>query len=334
VSGLQRLPFAELERAIEAISGVAPTTAEYHRLSTLVADHPAVAAMNRLDPFSAEYRERAMELYLELRGRAGAYEPVRDEASVPAPQADLWTGLPPWSFRDAGFLAEFLYCWGHMIKLLALPAGGSARVLEYGPGSGQLLLMLARVGAQSFGVDIDPQAVANLERQAAAMGLDVRAEQAAFGEGFAGETFDRIVFFEAFHHAFDFDALLVRLRERLRPGGRLVLCGEPVVTDAGDGVPYAWGPRLDGLSLFCIRRYGWMELGFTHGFLMEAFARNGWSASFHPFDGCGRANAYVAVLEGEAVPVVTVRPGVLRTIARQLPAPARRVIRKMMRLVR
>ena len=31
-----------------------------------------------------------------------------------------------------------------------------ARVLEYGPGSGQLLLQFARMGVRAAGVDIDP----------------------------------------------------------------------------------------------------------------------------------------------------------------------------------
>ena len=119
-------------------------------------------------------------------------------------------------------------------------------------------------------------------------------EQATFGEGFDKDTFDRIIFFEAFHHAIDFGALLRRLRQRLKPDGLLILCGEPVVGTFTPGVPYPWGPRLDGLSIFCIRRYGWMELGFTESFLIEALHRNGWLVEVSTLPNCGRATTYVA----------------------------------------
>src|SRR6202012_3610099 len=97
-------------------------------------------------------------------------------------------------------------------------------------------------------------------------------------------------------HAFDFEALLRRLQDRVNPGGRVIFCGEPVVAVAQSGIPYPWGPRLDALSVFCMRRFGWMELGFTHDFFMEAARRAGWEPEFHAFPGCGRAHAYVLTL--------------------------------------
>jgi hypothetical protein len=43
-----------------------------------------------------------------------------------------------------------------------------------------------------------------------------------------------------------------------------------------------------------MRRWGWMELGFQHGFFLRLLRRSGWRAAFHPMPNCGRANAYVA----------------------------------------
>jgi SAM-dependent methyltransferase len=326
---LTRIPPEALERELRQLDGRLPDAAEFQHLSSLIIDHPEVATLRRLDPFSPAYRDRAMALYLGLRGTAATdYDPTRDEAAADDPQANLWTGLTPWSFHDAGMLGEFLFSWGHILGLLALPAGGAARVLEYGPGSGQLILMLGRLGLAASGVDIDAGVVARINRQAELLGVPVTAEQAPFGEGFGDARFDRIVFFEAFHHAFDFPALLRRLRERLAPGGRLLLCGEPVLPEAGGGVPYPWGPRLDGLSIFCMRRFGWMELGFTHDLLMDAFQRTGWNAAFHPFPACPRASTYVAVAAGEPVP----RPIIPRqSLARFLPATIRRPLRRLLR---
>ena len=154
--------------------------------------------------------------------------------------------------------------------------------------------MLARLGLRAHAVDIDEGSLAQVRAQSDAMGLGVRTERAVFGEGFEGEAFDRIVFFEAFHHAIDFMPLLARLQRRLKPGGRIVFCGEPVLGEGAPSVPYAWGPRLDALSIFCMRRWGWMELGFTERFFVEALQRTGWAVEHRPSAECGRAHAYVA----------------------------------------
>ncbi len=282
----------EFDAALAEIGTGVPDASHYQYLTTLTLDTPAARHLAALDPFSCEYRDAALGLYLDLRGRTdGGYVAQRDEAPAGGVPGDLWTGLVPWSFRDPALVAEHLLSWGQIFRLLDLPACGS--VLEYGPGSGQILLMLARMGVPAAGVDICPVALEGIRRQASALGLRLRLEQAAFGEGFAGERFDRIVFFEAFHHALDFAALLARLRDRIKPGGRIILCGEPIVPAPFPGIPYPWGPRLDALSVFCMRRFGWMELGFTHDFFAEAARRAGWRASLRDFPDCGRARAYV-----------------------------------------
>lgn len=285
----------EFDAALAILDGGHPDGEQYQRLTTLVLDHPAAGALAALDPFSAEYRAAVLDFYAVLRARAGdaAYVTERDEASdtggrVPA---NLWTGLVPWSFRDLKLSAEFLLSWGHILQLLEVAPGQS--VLEYGPGSGQILLMLARMGVQAHGVDIDRTALDGIRAQADALGLPVALDRAVFGEGFDGRRFDAILFFEAFHHALDFPALLERLHERLAPGGRLVLCGEPIVEMPFPGIPFSWGPRLDALSIYCMRKWGWMELGFTRPFLTEAARRAGWQMTPHPFPGCGRASAFV-----------------------------------------
>ena len=181
--------------------------------------------------------------------------------------------------------------WGQTFNLLECKAGDS--VLEYGPGSGQILLMLARLGVLAHGVDIDQTALDGIRLQAERLGLVVNVERAVFGDGFDGQLFDAVIFFEAFHHSLEFPALLERLRHRLKPRGCLVPCGEPVVAEPTPEIPYPWGPRLDALSVYCMRKWGWMELGFTRPFITEAARRAGWKTEHHSFSGCGRASAFV-----------------------------------------
>ena len=277
---------------LEKIGDGVPDAEQYQRMSGLILDFPEARRLNRMDPLSPSYRAAAMDLYLSLRGRAEqGYVAARDEAPAAQLPENVWTGLIPWSFHDAGMVSEHLLAWGHILAHLNLPEAGS--VLEYGPGSGQVLIMLSRIGYRACGVDIDAVALAGIEAQSAHLGLSVETERAEFGAGFDGQKFDCILFYEAFHHAFDFDRLLTGLHGRLNPGGRVVLCGEPIVAAPFDGIPYPWGPRLDALSVFCMRRFGWMELGFTHDFLMQIAEATGWTARFHPFANCGRAAVYV-----------------------------------------
>ena len=284
----------EFEAALRALGDRTPDSVEYQRLSGIALKHTLVDRLLELDPFSDRYRELVLELYHDLRGSSSPYVPERDEKSGMALPQDLWSGASPWFFKDTALVSEFLLSWGQIMRALALPSGSRAKVLEYGSGSGQLLLFLARLGIQAYAVDIDAASLELVRAQASAMQLDVRTEQAEFGGGFEDERFDRIVFFESFHHALDFRALLRRLRQRLNPGGLLVLCGEPVVGGFMPAVPYPWGPRLDGLSVFCIRRFGWMELGFTEPFLIEALHAHGWLVNVHTVPHCGRATTYVA----------------------------------------
>jgi 2-polyprenyl-3-methyl-5-hydroxy-6-metoxy-1,4-benzoquinol methylase len=273
------------DTALAQVENGVPDADAYERLASLTTDHPFIAQLNGLDPFSVGYRELAMRLYRELGQRTADYQ----HTAMPT---NIWTELPPWSFQRSGLLSEFFISWGQIFRLLDLSEGG--RVLEYGCGTGQLLMFLARAGMRPYGVDIDPSGLEIARRQAELLGLPVELECAAFGEGFVGERFERIIFFEAFHHAWDFESLLSRLHDRLTPSGRIIFCGEPIVPESIGSIPFPWGPRLDALSVFCMRRWGWMELGFQHDFFVRALQRTGWRVAFHPVPGCGRAAAYVA----------------------------------------
>ena len=199
----------QFEAALSSLRGVVPDGEEYARLSAIFVSDAIVDAMKSIDPFSEEYRATAMQLYRKLRRQPShQYDPEIDELSqsVGLPP-DIWRHTSPWNFNSTSMIAEFLMCWGHITKLLDLPNSSSASIVEYGPGSGQLLLFLARLGLDVHAVDIDRPALDLISAHATAMGLDIKCDRAQFGEGFEGKKFDRIIFFEAFHHAWDFDKL-------------------------------------------------------------------------------------------------------------------------------
>jgi hypothetical protein len=70
--------------------------------------------------------------------------------------------------------------------------------------------------------------------------------------------------------------MLQKLHSIVRPGGAVYFASEPV-----QPMPYPWGPRLDGLSLWSTRTYGWLELGFAMDYFDLALARTGWHAERH-----------------------------------------------------
>ena len=212
---MSEVDLEEFNTALSGFTGRVPDSIEYQRLCEISLRHPLTHRLRGLDPFSETYKATVLQLYRDLRGDDRDYDPQRDEQSGLSLPQNLWSGASPWSFRDSTFVAEFLLSWGQIMRALALPPGSDAKILEYGSGSGQLLLFLARLGLRTSAVDIDAASLELVRAQAAAMQLDVRTEQAAFGDGFGDETFDRIIFFESFHHAIDFGPLLGRLRQRL-----------------------------------------------------------------------------------------------------------------------
>src|SRR5580658_4959314 len=64
-AGRDTVSMGALEAELRSLKGDVPDTDEYGRLSGITVNHPFVAELSRLDPFSAEYRATAMKLYLD-----------------------------------------------------------------------------------------------------------------------------------------------------------------------------------------------------------------------------------------------------------------------------
>jgi hypothetical protein len=87
----------------------------------------------------------------------------------------------------------------------------------------------------------------------------------------ADGRYDAAIFFESFHHCSRHREMLDHLRDVVTDDGVVAFAGEPV-----GWMPYPWGLRLDGMSLWSVRRYGWLELGFSRPYFTEALRRTGW----------------------------------------------------------
>lgn len=253
------------------------------------------------DPFSDEYRAWALELWSTLSGRRELYAPATHELSGYVDEVDMQSP-PPYNIGSGQLLGDMLICWGFLLRTLDLKAGQS--VLEYGPGSGQILLHLARMGVRAAAVDIDAVQTRFIREQGERFGLDIRARVGEFGETIEpDERYDAVVFFEAFHHAFHHVALLERLHDIVAADGVLAIAADVVIDTANPfrpAVPFPWGPRLDLLSVRAMRTHGWMELGFQEEYFLELLPRTGWTVTRHDCPQTPRGTVWLARAASQA----------------------------------
>jgi SAM-dependent methyltransferase len=221
------------------------------------------------DPFSAGYREAQMALYERIAGRA--YSAANEVTSFDVEAA---LNAPfPYSTRSCATAGEHFHGIGMLLRMMALKPG--SRVLEFGPGWGNTTVALAKLGHKVTAVDIEPRFCDLLRRRAQRERVQIEVVQGDFlwVEGVADGSYDAVVFFECFHHCADHLRLLAALRAAVAPGGAVYFGAEPIRPD----FPMPWGVRLDGSSLWAIRKNGWLELGFRDDYFRAALERTGWS---------------------------------------------------------
>ncbi|HEY6624099.1 MAG TPA: class I SAM-dependent methyltransferase [Acidimicrobiales bacterium] len=236
------------------------------------------------DPFSAEYRRWVWDLYERVSGResysiANEGSPFDFDHALRQPY--------PHATESPQVIGEELIARGFIIKTMGLNPPG--RVVEFGPGWGNLTIDLATMGFDVTGVEVEPQFCALVrQRCPRPEHLTMTAEDMlAFAPGVG---FDAAIFYESFHHCADHIAMLHHLHDVVRPDGVVAFAAEPIAD-----MPFPWGPRLDGYSLWSTRVYGWLELGFDNAYFGDALERTGWTARrFQALDQSPLADVVIA----------------------------------------
>lgn len=219
------------------------------------------------DPDSKEYRAHQMKLYEWLHGKPYAVKNEVTSFDVAAIAAAPF----PFGTRSCQTVGNQLIAIGHIIRTLDLKPESS--ILEFGPGWGNTTLFLAQMGFRMTAVDIEKNFVDLINERARRKGLGIEAVHGEFGIIHQIERkFDAVLFFECFHHCSDHQSLIAGLDKVVAPGGKVVFAAEPIT----DAFPVPWGLRLDGESLWAIRKHGWLELGFQETYFRKLLARYGW----------------------------------------------------------
>jgi SAM-dependent methyltransferase len=226
------------------------------------------------DPFADTYRAWTWDLYRRISGRA-TYDTAHEASPF-----DLALALArpfPYQSGSPALVGRDLVARGHILDTLAKtmpsarPPGCRPRVVEFGAGWGNLTADLVATGLDVTVVELDPQFCSLIGQRCTGPG-DLTIHQGDMVEFATDEPFDAAVFFESFHHCADHLALLANLHRVVRPDGVVLFAAEPI-----QSLDYPWGPRLDGLSVWSSRTYGWLELGFDRRYFDAALARTGWT---------------------------------------------------------
>jgi SAM-dependent methyltransferase len=248
-----------------------------------------------LDPYSDQYALQQRKLWALLSRRNRPYAPESDEMEAPLVGIDAIRRPACYMRRDSESVrlaADQIIATGMILKHSGLKPGD--RALEYGAGFGQAALALARLGVEVDTVDISPTFCGFVREQAEFFQVPLTPFEGRFGWNPRGDQqYDLIFFYEAFHHCADFRSVVHDLKRHLAPGGRLLLVGEPILRSENRYLPYPWGLRLDAEPIAQVRRYGWLELGFTEQFVLRLFTDAGFTAERIDCDSSIHGTGYI-----------------------------------------
>lgn len=176
--------------------------------------------------------------------RDGGGVPFRDYGADWIEALDLMNG-GPYTHRLASY-------WMAQVPDTAARLEAGGRALDIGCGVGRVAIALAAAypAAHVVGVDPDRESIARAREAAAAEGADrVRFAVGTIADLPAGERFDFATLFDCLHDLADPVGALAAIRERLAPGGALMVM-EPRAADRLEDNVNPLGAVYFGFSLF------------------------------------------------------------------------------------
>lgn len=132
-------------------------------------------------------------------------------------------------------------CIDYAVGRFARALGGTPqrfdKVLEVGGGTGFFLLNVAQAGyvGEAYATDISEEMVKVCVANGRRLGIEVTGRAAdAESLPFEDDTFDLVMGHAFLHHVPDLDVAFAEFRRVLKPGGRLIIAGEPTLL--GDAI--------------------------------------------------------------------------------------------------
>lgn len=225
-----------------------------------------------LDPFSEAYFAGQLRLYEEISGRplnqsSGELTALNVEAHG--------TGPNPYNSRDVDFIARNSMAVMSMLRISNPPP--NPKVIDLGCGWGLSTEMLAFCGCEVTAVDINPSFVSLVHRRLLDRHIDAKVLLGNFDSVEIADLHDLAIFYECLHHAVRPWETIEKVSRSIKPGGKIGFAGEPI----NEHWWRHWGLRLDIASVYCIKKFGWFESGWTRSFIQDCFSRNGWTLQLY-----------------------------------------------------
>lgn len=236
------------------------------------------------DPYSQEYQDTQMKLYLEISGRQ--YYAVANE-HTPFDFDGVKNNPYPYYTKSSTTVGEQLIAQGFLIRTMNLEP--NSRIVEFGPGWGNTTLHFVQMGYEVTAVDVEKSFLELIKYRAQLLSKKINLVQNDMLEFYSNEKYDAAVFFECFHHCADHLKLLKNLANSINDDGLIAFAAETIAD-----FPYPWGLRLDGISVWSIRKCGWLELGFDTSYFMRTLLLLGWTPRRYHSDVCHLANVIIA----------------------------------------
>jgi len=238
----------------------------YNLFKTTEIEYPKFKNQN---PLSDEFRNNIFDLYKQVSGRS-SYEIITEESYFDVDEAVF--NPYPYQTKSVERVRLYHQLLAKLMSMINQPAGAS--ILDMGCGWGSTSLEFAQLGFNVTSLDINRFFCRLVEKRAQLLkikNLDIINDDFLWIEK-TNKKFDAIIFFECFHHCWEFERLLTSMHKILKPKGEIYFAAEPITNI----FPLPWTLRLDGESLFVIRKHGWMELGFRADFFSELLNKTGW----------------------------------------------------------
>ncbi|MFO7886385.1 MAG: class I SAM-dependent methyltransferase [Desulfobacteraceae bacterium] len=252
-----------------------------------------------IDPFSEAYVNMQIELYKELSNRE--LKQTTGELTFVDIEQNVSTANP-YGSKDINFIAKNAHAV--LSSLLVSQVPSHAKILDMGCGWGLSTEMFAFCGAEVSAVDINPSFIELVDRRAKRNGYDVKVYNDQFDTFTSDTLFDLIFFYECLHHSIRPWDTIKRLSGYLAPNGKIAFAGEPIT----DMFWKNWGVRLDSFSVYCIRKFGWFESGWSEIFIEQCFNQAEFDLYLLPHVGLDSGIIGVARLSGDQESKMTSDP--------------------------
>lgn len=259
-----------LEEFVKKSDSLSPAEKEKYWANKIY--EPSFKIPETLDPFSKQYAKLQMKLYEEMSGRK--YEDDECEQTelkvkdlVDKPNAYYGVNDSP------GYASDHFSGIARLMSDLRPKKG--AKVLELGAGWGFCAEFFATLGLEVTTVDINQEFVDLMNLRSKRLGYKNKSLKSTFETFDTKQKFDIIYFYESIHHSPEVYALLKRVQRFLKKDGSIILGAEPF---SGDWP--AWGMRLDPISVYCIKKFGWFESGWQRKYIEEIFHRSGMGTDY------------------------------------------------------